>query len=109
MNNVGLIHIIFLISAILLEVLGNIFTKRSNGFRNKLMGILGILCVMLSFTALSQAVKGFDLSIAYAIWGGTGLLLTTIAGLLLFNQKLTTKGWLGVVLIIVGISILRLS
>ncbi len=109
MNNVGLIHVIFLLSAVLLEVLGNIFTKRSNGFRNKLMGILGILCIMLSFTALAQAVKGFDLSIAYAIWGGIGLLLTTIAGLLLFNQKLTTKGWLGVVLIIVGISILRLS
>ncbi|NKI25512.1 hypothetical protein HCG49_02925 [Arenibacter sp. 6A1] len=71
--------------------------------------MLGVGFFLASFTALAQAVKGFDLSIAYAIWGGTGLLFTTIAGIILFKQKLTKIGWIGVVLMVGGILLLRLS
>jgi spermidine export protein MdtI len=50
-----------------------------------------------SFTALSQAVKGIGASISQspALWGGTGILLTAVAGLRLFKQHLSRLGWLG--------------
>ncbi|ATE60188.1 multidrug/spermidine efflux SMR transporter subunit MdtI [Thauera sinica] len=109
MQNAESVHYAFMAIAIALEVTANIFIKYSDGFRKRLIGSLGIFCILASFTALSQAVKGIDLSIAYALWGGTGILLTAVAGLMLFRQKLTPLGWAGIVSIVLGMSILKLA
>lgn len=109
MQNAEWIHYAFMTLAIFLEVAANIFIKYSDGFRRRWVGASGIACILASFTALSQAVKGIDLSIAYALWGGTGILLTTIAALILFQQKLSRTGWLGIASIVVGISLLKLA
>ncbi|WP_199155066.1 multidrug/spermidine efflux SMR transporter subunit MdtI [Chromobacterium sp. ASV23] len=109
MQNAQWIHYVFMLLAILLEVAANIFIKYSDGFRRRGFGALGIASILVSFTALSQAVKGIDLSIAYAIWGGTGIFLTTIAGWALFKQHLSRRGWLGIALIVTGMSLLKLA
>ena len=51
--------------------------------------------VLGAFSALSQAVKGIDLSVAYALWGGFGIAATIAAGWVLFGQRLNNKGWAG--------------
>ncbi|MFA5488885.1 MAG: multidrug/spermidine efflux SMR transporter subunit MdtI [Candidimonas sp.] len=109
MYNAAFAHYTFMGAAILLEVAANIFIKASHGFSNRLAGALGIGCILASFTALSQAVKGIDLSIAYALWGGAGILLSAAAGLMLFRQRLNGKGWLGIAWIVMGISLLKLA
>lgn len=109
MQNAEFIHYFFMVVAILLEVAANIFIKYSDGFKKRGIGALGILSILASFTALAQAVKGIDLSIAYALWGGTGILLTATAGLILFKQRLTYLGWLGIAFIVLGILLLKLS
>lgn len=109
MQNAEFIHYVFMAAAILLEVAANIFIKYSDGFNKRWIGTVGILCILASFSALAQAAKGIDLSIAYALWGGIGILLTATAGLVLFKQRLTFLGWLGIVLIVSGILLLRLS
>ncbi|WP_249532828.1 SMR family transporter, partial [Escherichia coli] len=48
--------------------------------------------VLAAFSALSQAVKGIDLSDAYALWGGFGIAATLAAGWILFGQRLNRKG-----------------
>jgi hypothetical protein len=40
-----------------------------------------------------SAVKGIDLSIAYAVWGGFGIIATVTTGWVLFDQQLNRKGW----------------
>lgn len=109
MQSAQLIHYIYMAVAILLEVAANIFIKWSAGFSRWLIGALGITCILGSFTALSRAVEGIDLSIAYALWGGAGIVLTTAAAWLLFKQKLNRTGCLGIALIVAGISVLKLS
>lgn len=69
-----LIHGLWLAGSIVLEIVANIFLKFSDGFRNKLYGFLSLAAVLAAFSALSQAVKGIDLSVAYAIWGGASAL-----------------------------------
>lgn len=100
---------VFMAAAVGLEVAANIFIKYSNGFKRPWTGSLGIACILLSFTALSQAVKSIDLSVAYAIWGGAGIVLTSLAALVLFRQNLTCKGWAGIALIVCGLSLLKLA
>lgn len=103
------VHASFLALAVVLEVLANIFLKYSNGFKKTVLGVLAILLVLGAFTALAQAVKGIDLSIAYAIWGGFGILVTIAMGCILFRQQLKLKGWLGVVIMILGLVLLKLA
>lgn len=95
--------------AIVLEVLANLLLKYSDGFRRKGLGLASILCVLAAFTALAQAVKDIDLSLAYVIWGGFGILATVAMGWALFGQRLAGRGWLGLALLLVGMGLLKLA
>ncbi|MCE6966428.1 multidrug/spermidine efflux SMR transporter subunit MdtI [Enterobacter sp. MW07] len=103
------IHAAWLALAIVLEIVANIFLKFSDGFRRKLQGLLSIAAVLGAFSALSQAVKGIDLSVAYALWGGFGIAATLAAGWILFSQRLNPKGWVGLVLLIAGMVMIKLA
>lgn len=103
------IHAAWLALAIVLEIVANIFLKFSDGFRRKLQGLLSIAAVLGAFSALSQAVKGIDLSVAYALWGGFGIAATLAAGWILFGQRLNPKGWIGLVLLIAGMVMIKLA
>ena len=103
------VHAAWLAGSIVLEIVANIFLKFSDGFRNKLYGILSLVAVLAAFSALSQAVKGIDLSVAYAIWGGFGVAATLAAGWILFGQRLNNKGWVGLGLLLVGMVLIKLA
>lgn len=109
MQNTQLVHVLWMLGAIGLEVAANVFIKLSDGFRRLAVGLLGIACILLSVTALSQAIRGIDLSIAYALWGGAGITLTALAAFVLFRQRLTSAGWIGIGLVVAGIGLLRLA
>ena len=94
---------------IVLEIVANVFLKFSDGFRRKIYGVLSLAAVLAAFSALSQAVKGIDLSVAYALWGGFGIAATLAAGWVLFGQRLNNKGWIGVVLLLAGMIMIKLA
>jgi spermidine export protein MdtI len=103
------VHAAWLAFAIVLEIVANIFLKFSDGFRRKLYGFLSIAAVLGAFSALSQAVKGIDLSVAYALWGGFGIAATLAAGWILFGQRLNYKGWVGLLLLIAGLVMIKVA
>lgn len=109
MQQLEFYHIAFLGLAIVLEIIANIFLKLSNGFKRFWLGILSLVCVLGAFSSLAQAVKGMDLSIAYALWGGFGIAATIVAGWILFGQKLNARGWVGLLLLLLGMVILKLA
>lgn len=95
--------------AIVLEVIANLLLKYSDGFRRRALGVTSILCVLGAFSALAQAVKGIELSVAYAVWGGFGILATVAMGWALFGQRLVWRGWLGLGLLVAGMALLKLA
>ncbi len=103
------IHGAWLALAIVLEITANVLLKFSDGFRRKIYGILSLAAVLGAFSALAQAVKGIDLSVAYALWGGFGIAATIAAGWILFGQRLNHKGWVGVVLLVAGMVLIKLA
>ena len=103
------VHAAWLGFAIVLEILANVLLKFSDGFRRKLYGLMSIAAVLGAFSALSQAVKGIDLSVAYALWGGFGIAATIAAGWVLFGQRLNHKGWAGLLLLVVGMVLIKLA
>ncbi|ORM66224.1 multidrug/spermidine transporter subunit MdtI [Pantoea rodasii] len=102
-------HIAWLALAIGLEIVANICLKYANGFRRPVYGVLSLMAVLAAFSALAQAVKGIDLSVAYALWGGFGLVATVAAGWILFGQRLSRVGWLGVGLLIAGMVLIKFA
>ncbi|MNT84714.1 Spermidine export protein MdtI [compost metagenome] len=54
-------------------------------------------------------MRDIELSLAYAIWGGFGILATVAMGWALFGQRLVGRGWLGLALLLVGMSLLKLA
>lgn len=103
------VHAAWLGLAIVLEILANVLLKFSDGFRRKLYGLMSIAAVLGAFSALSQAVKGIDLSVAYALWGGFGIAATLAAGWVLFGQRLNSKGWMGLILLLAGMIMIKLA
>ena len=104
-----LIHPAWLALAVVLEIAANIFLKYSNGFKKPLIGALSLASILLAFSALAQAVKGIELSVAYAVWGGFGIIATVAAGWVLFGQRLNRKGWAGLTLLLAGMILLKLA
>ncbi|MBR0578640.1 DMT family transporter [Bacillus altitudinis] len=100
---------LYLTGAILTEVFGSTMLKLSQGFTQVLpsMGVLiGFGC---AFTFLSLALKTIELSSAYATWSGVGTALTALVGLVLFNETIHMKGFVGLALVICGVIVLNQS
>lgn len=83
--------------------------KVSNGFK-KLFPSLGVVIGMgLAFYCLSLSLKVIPLGTAYAIWSGAGTALTALIGVVIYKEKLNLKNYLGLVLIIGGVVMMKLS
>lgn len=102
-------HGAWLMLAIVLEIVANIWLKYADGFRRKRYGFGSLLAVLAAFSALSRAVEGIDLAVAYALWGGFGIIATLAAGWVLFDQRLNKKGWIGLFLLLSGMMLLKLA
>lgn len=88
-------HGAFLILAVILEILANILLKMSNGFKRIWLGVLSLLAVLGAFSSLAQAVKGIELSVAYALWGLSALLPSLPPAGFYSISVLTTKVGVG--------------
>ncbi len=100
--------LLWLALAVTLEISGTYLLKLSDGMRRRLHGLAGIVLVAGAFASLAQAIRGMDLSVAYAVWGGVGLVVTAIVGALAFGQRIRPTGWAGMLLVLAGVVGLKL-
>jgi len=100
---------IYLIAAIVFEVAGTTAMKISEGFTKVMPSIAMAIFYLLSLTALTFALKRFDVSMAYAIWSGVGTALITAVGFYFFKEEMTPMRLVSIGLIILGVVGLHLS
>ena len=100
---------ILLAGAIVFEVCGTTCMKLSEGFHNLLPAILMVPFYILSFGCLTMAIRKIDVSVAYAVWAGTGTALITIIGIFWFNDAATLLKLFAIGLIIMGVVGLHLQ
>ncbi len=94
--------------AIMGEVIATASLKASNSFTNIIPSIIVVLGYASSFYFLTIALKVIPVGVAYATWGGLGIILVTLAGFIIYQQKIDLIGLLGMTLIISGVIILNL-
>ena len=100
------LSLLAVIVAALLDIAANILLAKSEGFRRRVLGVASLVMVGLAFYALSLAVRDMDLAVAYALWGGFG---TSLGGSLFLGQRLKPCAWLGMALLIGGMTVLKFS
>ncbi|WP_284145189.1 DMT family transporter [Peribacillus frigoritolerans] len=99
----------FLAIAILSEVFGSSMLKVSNGFKRLFPSIGVVIGMGLAFYCLSLSLITIPLGTAYAIWSGIGTALTALVGVIVYKEGFNLKKLLGLVLIIGGVVVLKLS
>jgi spermidine export protein MdtI len=91
----------------ILDIVANLLLKKSDGFKDKKYGFLALVCICLAFTLLAEVARVVDLAVAYATWGAMAVLGTAISARILYDQKINKKGWLGIILVVLSIGLLK--
>ena len=100
---------LYLTVAIVLEVCGTTCMKLSDGFSRLTPSVLIFIFYGLSFVAFTFALKRIDVSFAYAVWAGLGLLLISAVGILWFKEPASGLRIVSMGLIIIGVVGLNLG
>jgi len=100
---------VFLVVAIVTEVVGTTALKAAEGFTRPLPTAIVCVGYLLSFYFLSLALKTIPVGVAYAVWSGLGILLISFLAWIFYGQTLGLSAMAGVALIIAGVCVLKLS
>jgi small multidrug resistance pump len=90
--------------AILLEICGTTCMKLSQGFTRLVPSILIFVFYALSFVSFTFALRRIDLSFAYAVWAGIGVLIVGTIGILYFREPISVLKIASMVLIALGVA-----
>jgi small multidrug resistance pump len=94
---------------ILTELCGSTCMKLSNGFSNLYASILTFVFWGISFSVFIYALKYFDLSFAYAIWAGMGIMLVSVIGMTYFREPVSLLKIVSICVIVLGVVLLNIS
>ena len=101
-------HWVYLITAIVSEVVATSALKASTGFTKPLPSVVVVIGYLVSFYFLSLTLKTIPVGIAYAIWSGVGVVLISVVAWLLYGERLDLPALIGMGLIISGVMVINL-
>jgi small multidrug resistance pump len=99
---------LYLMIAIVAEVIGTSALKASEGFTRLGPSAVVVVGYGTAFWCLSHALRTIPMGIAYGIWSGVGIVLISLVGFVVFRQRLDVPALLGLALIIAGVAVIHL-
>ena len=100
---------LFLLGAIAAEIFSTSTLKNTDGFTRLWPSVACAAGYIVSFLALSQAVKGVQVGVAYAIWSGLGTAAIVAIGAAFLGEPITGTKITGISLIIAGVVTLNVT
>lgn len=100
-------HYVYLLIAIIGEVIGTSFMKQSDGFTRLAPSLATIAGYVVAFYFLSLTLRSIPTGVAYAIWSGVGIVLIAAVAWLFQGQKLDTAAIIGMAFIMAGVVIMN--
>ncbi|GAF11498.1 ethidium bromide-methyl viologen resistance protein EmrE [Bacillus sp. JCM 19046] len=100
---------LFLALAILFSVLGNLFMKLSNGFKNRTATVLAVICYLIVALTLTFSIQYLEVGIAYAIWSGTTILFVALIGTIFLKESRSLVKYVALSLITAGVVLLQIA
>ena len=99
---------LYLIGAIVFEVVGTMLLPLSKNFTKPLISIILIASYVLSFYFLTYALKDIPIAVVYSTWAGLGIFLITFLGYIFYNQSLQWQSIVGLIFIAIGVAIVNI-
>ncbi|HJE45589.1 DMT family transporter [Levilactobacillus namurensis] len=99
---------LYLAVSIVTELLGTTMLRYSNGFTRLGPTLTSLVAYTICFYFLSLTLRTVNMSVAYALWGGVGIVLTTLVAVLFMHAPINLASVLGIGMILVGSLILNL-
>lgn len=99
---------LFLLIAILTEVVGTSLMKASQGLTRVLPTIFMFILYAISFIFMALALKKIEVGVAYAIWSGLGTAMIALIGIAWFRESFNIPKLVGIIFIIAGVVLLNL-
>ena len=100
---------VFLLGAIAAEVVATSFMKSTEGFTRLWPTVVVLGGYVISFVLLAQAVKGVQVSVAYALWSALGTAAIVGIGAAFLGEPITVVKVAGISLIIAGVVTLNVG
>lgn len=97
---------LFLLIAIVSEVIATSALKATNGFTRLMPLFLVAGGYASAFYFLSLTLRTMPVGVAYAIWSGLGIALVTVVAWIFFGQRLDLPAICGLSLIVAGVLVL---
>ena len=99
---------VILALAIALEVAADVILEDTKGFTAVGPSLLTLVLFVASLVLFSRVLLSINLSVAYATWSAAGIIATTAASLVIFHDKLSAAGGVGIVLLVIGVVLVNL-
>ena len=99
---------LYLALAIISEVIATSALNASQQFTKWIPSAITIIGYLLAFYFLSLTLRTMPVGIAYAIWSGVGIVLTTVIGIFMFKQVPDFPAIIGIMLIIAGVLVMNI-
>ncbi|KJW12173.1 DMT family transporter [Levilactobacillus spicheri] len=99
---------VYLSVSIITELVGTTMLKASNGFTRLGPTMTSLIAYTICFYFLSLTLRTVNMSVAYALWGGIGIVLTTAVAVIFMHAPLNFASVCGIFLILVGSLVLNL-
>ena len=80
--------------------------------KNKSVNQVPLICAvfyLICHVTFGKTVMKLNLGMAYAIWCGVGIVVTTLISAVVFREKVSTLGIFGIVCIMIGCVILNMN
>lgn len=98
---------VYLVLAIMAEVIATSALKASLGFTRPLPSMIVVVGYGLALYLLSLVLRTLPVGVAYAIWAGLGIVLVTLVGIVVFGEKPDLPAVVGISLIVAGVVMLQ--
>ena len=106
------LYLLFTTSGLVLMKLGNnagtiAISEGNLNFTVNMISMFGLVLYVVSFLLFTKIVTTYDLSFILPIITGITQILSLIAALVIFKEKVTIQGFIGIAMVIIGILIMN--
>lgn len=101
-------HYLFLLVAIVAEVIATSFLRKTEGFTRLVPSLVVVAGYATAFYSLTRVLTVLPVGVVYAIWSGVGIVLVSGVAWVWFRQSLDAPALIGIGLIIAGVVVINL-
>lgn len=99
-----------LVLAVLAEVSGTLALRQSRGLRRPGWVAATGTAYALAFAGLALVLhRGLPVGVAYGVWAALGIVLTAVAGRLLFRDPLNAQMVAGMAVVLAGVALVEVG